>query len=93
MDEVLAGSLLDVVVRQGGGDDNDGHEGAEDEGKSLLSQRVFQGGDGPRFVGRYLRLMRRPRMESVEVINAKYAKRKGFERKEESRDQGVLMGL
>ena len=89
MDEVLAGGLLDVVVRHGGGgvvdDDN---EGAEGEGKGLVSQKVFQGGDGPRFVGRYVPLMRRPRMESVEVMNARYAKRKGFEQKEESRNQG-----
>ena len=90
MDEVLAGGLLDVVVRQGGFGEGggDGDERVEGEGKGVASQKVFQGGDGPRFVGRYVPLMQRPRMESVEIINARYAKRKGFELKEESRDQG-----
>lgn len=99
MDEVLAGSLLDVVVgqaaRAGGGDDGDDDDNAEAEAvpgsegkKSRTSQKVFQGGDAPRFVGSYVPVMRRPRMESVQVINARYAKRKGFEQKEEAKEQG-----
>ena len=83
MDEVLAGCLLDVVVGRacrGGSDDPEaqgvGMGGAV--GKGAGSQKVFQGGDGPRFVGGYVPVMQRPRMESVEVINARYAKRKGF---------------
>ena len=91
MDEVLAGCLLDVVVAQAGrGGSDDGLEtgtesvgmGAAAVGKGAGSQKVFQGGDGPRFVGGYVPVMRKRRMESVEVINARYAKRKGFERKE-----------
>ena len=90
MDEVLAGSLLDVVVAQAGnGDVSSGTEapgmGDTVGSKSAGSQKVFQGGDAPRFVGTYVPVMRKPRMESVEVLNAGYAKRKGFEQDEKSR--------
>ena len=96
MDEVLAGSLLDVVagrkaVRNAipgvSGDETVGHNSALGT-KSANSQKVFQGGDAPRFVGAYVPVMRRPRMESVEVINARYAKRKGFEQDAEKREVG-----
>ncbi|CAD6578698.1 MAG: hypothetical protein ASARMPRED_008807 [Alectoria sarmentosa] len=92
MDEVLAGSLLDVVAgRASRGSENLGAEalgavGAD--GQSAGSQKVFQGGDGPRFVGKYVPVMQKPRMESVEAINARYAKRKGFEQKQETREMG-----
>lgn len=92
MDEVLAGSLLDVVAAQAGrSSDGSTAEAAGIEGtagKSKGSQKVFQGGDAPRFVGGYVPVMRKPRMESVEVINARYAKRKGFEQNEETRERG-----
>lgn len=94
MDEVLVGSLLDVVVGQAGDDDDDDDTGLEaavgSEGKKSRSssQKVFQGGDTPRFVGNYVPILRRPRMESVQVINARYAKRKGFEQKAEAKEQG-----
>ena len=92
MDEVLAGSLLDVVVGQGNWDNvNSGGEAFRMEGaakQSAGSQKVFQGGDGPRFVGKYIPVMQKPRMESVETINARYAKRKGFEQNEETREAG-----
>lgn len=94
MDEVLAGSLLDVVVGQGGGGGDDESEGEAavmegSKGKSpSSSQKVFQGGDGPSLRGKYVPVMRKPRMDSVEAINAKYAKRKGFEQKEETREMG-----
>ncbi len=83
MDEVLGGCLLDVVGGREGG-----VEGAGAGGTSKGSQRVFQGGDGARFGGVYVPLMRKARMESVEKINARYAERKGFERREEVREMG-----
>ena len=87
MDEVLAGTLLDVVVGQGRHQSLDlGTENHEANGSG--SQKVFQGADAPRLVGKYIPVMRRQRMESVEAINAKYAKRKGFEQKEKIRDRG-----
>lgn len=87
MDEVLAGCLLDVAVAQAcrgsrDGSENEGVGIGGAVGKGAGSQKVFRGGDGPRFVGGYVPVMRKPRMESVEVINARYAKRKGFEQKE-----------
>lgn len=92
MDEVLAGSLLDVVAGRAirGSDTSPaeviGMEGTV--GKRAGSQKVFHGGDGPRVVGKYVPVMQKPRMESVETINARYAKRKGFEQKEETREAG-----
>lgn len=90
IDEVLAGSLLDVVV--GHGRDVSGSEAVGtvvgNDNKSAGSQKVFQGGDGPRSVGTYVPVMRKPRMESVEVVNARYAKRKGFEQREEAKGMG-----
>lgn len=80
IDEVLAGALLNVVVGQSPNNVPD-----EDEAKGDKSSRkVFQGGNGPRRVGRYVPVMQKPKMESVVVVNARYAKRKGlFERGKE----------
>lgn len=89
MDEVLAGTLLDVIVDQG--NRNNDHVEAEIEASAKSksrSQGVFQGGDGPRLVGKYIPVLRKPRMENVEAINTRYAKRKGFEQKEETKEQG-----
>lgn len=92
MDEVLAGSLLDVVVGQAsrGCDKTVAEAGRVEDtvSKSADSQKVFQGGNGPRFVGNYVPVIQKPRMESVETINARYAKRKGWEQKEEARVTG-----
>lgn len=91
IDEVLAGSLLDVVVGQGSdgsGQDAAGSEDTVAKGKQAGSQKVFQGGNAPRSVGIYTPVLRKPRMESVEVVNARYAKRKGFEQREEVRGVG-----
>lgn len=91
MDEILAGSLLDIISTQGSkAADKDADKTSATNGKGWenRSQKVFQGGDGPRLAGRYIPVMQKPRMESVEAINAKYAKRKGFEQSEEAREQG-----
>ena len=85
MDEVLAGTLLDVIIGQGRSSSSDEGDGDSKYGKS---QKVFQGGNGPRLVGKYIPVLEKPRMESVEAINAKYAKRKGFEQSEELKEQG-----
>ena len=87
IDEVLAGSLLDVIIAQGGSESDNEHSLTTGEKKSQ-SQRVFLGGDGAKLGGRYVPIMQRPRMESVAAVNAKYAKRKGFETREEVRERG-----
>ena len=91
MDEVLVGSLLDVVVgRAGNGDSVKKAESATTGKRAAASQVIFQGGDAPRFVGTYVPMMKRPRMESVEVINKRGARRMGRERGEdEGRETGV----
>ena len=90
MDEVLAGMLLNVVVGQGNTEDS-GNARQGDTSTKLLqatSQKVFHGGNEARLKGKYIPVLDRPRMESVEVINAKYAVRKGFEQNDEVRDAG-----
>ncbi|KAI9823095.1 MAG: hypothetical protein M1819_001514 [Sarea resinae] len=98
IDEVLAGTLLDVVADQGEGrtvcDRSSGRAGSEDAKAALSnaeapfalkakspSQSVFDGGNGPNLKGLYTPVMRKRRMETVEVINARYAVRKGIEGK------------
>ncbi|KAK4959567.1 pseudouridine synthase deg1 [Elasticomyces elasticus] len=72
MDEILAGSLLDVVARQGRKTSSEPRSTTKTQ-----SARVFDGGDAPRSVGPYVPVLKKQRMESVEVINARYAERKG----------------
>lgn len=58
-------------------------------GCSSGSQKVYLGGKGPRLVGRrYGRVLQKPRMDSVETLNANYARRKGFEQSEKIKEQG-----
>ncbi|KAA6414538.1 MAG: pseudouridylate synthase 3 [Lasallia pustulata] len=90
IDEVLAGTLLDVVVAQGSGS----RAGREEDGEPRrsgkpprTSQKVFDGGNAVRLVGKYTPVLQKPRMESVEIINARYAARKGLDEKEGPRDQ------
>lgn len=76
-------------------------KGEENEGPSFYpsplsisatgssSQKIFLGGKGPRLVGRrYGRVLQKPRMDSVETLNANYARRKGFEQSEKIKEQG-----
>ena len=41
--------------------------------------RVFDGGDMPRLKGNYIPVLKKERMEPVEVINARYAAKKGWD--------------
>ncbi|KAL8750825.1 MAG: hypothetical protein Q9184_006279 [Pyrenodesmia sp. 2 TL-2023] len=99
IDETLAGSLLDLVVR--GHEDQftwdprnyemrSEHDDRDLRQKKSESQRVFLGGDAPRNVGVYTPVMRRPRLETVEVVNAKYLKRKGLDPQERNRGTSML---
>lgn len=74
MDEVLAWSLMEVVSGQGQELKTDP---AIHPGKSE-SARLFDGSEKPRTVGPYLPLMQRERMETPDVVNARYAARKGL---------------
>lgn len=85
IDEMLAGSLIGVVSKQGNKvEELDAGKGK----KGSRSQKVFDGGDSPRLQGTYIPVMQKPRMDAVDVINDKYAVRKGFESSEELKSQG-----
>lgn len=73
IDEVLAGSLLDVVAAQGKPTTDIGLPPSTER-----SVRVYDGGNWARPVGKYIPVMEKSRMETVDVINARYAERKGF---------------
>ena len=92
IDEVLAGRLLDVVAGQGNHPPMVEHEQADDtkksENRSRNSQKVFLGGDAARAAGRYIPVLAKPRRARVEVLNARYAARKGFEQDPRAREQG-----
>ncbi|GAB7349402.1 hypothetical protein MBLNU459_g8519t3 [Dothideomycetes sp. NU459] len=76
IDEVLAGSLLDVVASQGRQSTDDMDMPPSHE----RSVRVYDGGNSARPVGKYVPVMQKARMESVDVINARYAERKGLDK-------------
>ena len=80
IDEILAGSLLDQLVSQGGVGGN-GHKTPK-EFKPPQSQKVFYGGHEARLGGKYIPVMEKRRVAPVEVQNAKYlAKRKANKEK------------
>lgn len=89
MDEILAGTLLDVVVGQGRINQEDILEGKTRNAKRTGSQKVFQGGNEYKLRGKYIPVMKRPKMETVEALNAKYVKKKGLEKSEVLDDQGL----
>ncbi|KUJ15322.1 pseudouridine synthase [Mollisia scopiformis] len=85
IDEMLAGTLIDVVSKQG--------RPVQDltagrASKATKSQKVFDGGDTPRLQGTYTPVMKKQLMETVDVINEKYAVRKRFENAEDLKKQG-----
>lgn len=84
IDEVLAKSLIDVVASQGA----DIQSLTCTPKKGLRSQRIFGGGNAPKLQGTYIPVMKKPLLESTEIINEKYAIRKGFESAEDMKEQG-----
>ncbi|CZT09355.1 related to pseudouridine synthase 3 [Rhynchosporium agropyri] len=75
IDEMLASTLLNVVAKQG----MDAAELTVMRRKGTRSQKVFDGSDQPRMAGNYIPVINKIKMDSVEVINERYAVRKGFE--------------
>ena len=75
IDEVLAGTLLDVIASQG--QSLQGTSTCQTHKANYRgSQRVFAGGDSARLMGKYVSVLKKPRMESVDVINSRYAMRR-----------------
>jgi tRNA pseudouridine38/39 synthase len=83
IDEMLVGSLMGLVADQGAKPKD-----LKEEGKSRKSQKVFDGGNTPRLQGVYVPVMKKPLLESPDVINEKYAVRKGFENSADMKVQG-----
>ena len=83
MDEMLAGSLMSIVANQG---DKEPPLERPTRSKPIRSQKVFEGGHGARLQGPYKPVMTKPRLDSVETINERYAVRKGFEKSGDLQD-------
>lgn len=85
IDEMLIGTLMGVVAQQG--------KPVEELSlgklvKGSRSQKVFDGGDKARSQGEFKPFVEREKIESVDVINHKYATRKGFENAADMKVQG-----
>jgi tRNA pseudouridine38/39 synthase len=86
INEVLAGSLLDIVARQSASSPPAAEAGQdatiEPEIKvasfEAHSTKIFDGGNTARLRGEYVPVLRRPRQESVEVQTQRYHERKGL---------------
>ena len=72
MDEILAGSLMNVVGQQGKAVTFPLPE------PSVKCDSVYDGSELPRSVGTYIPVMKRARTEEPDVVNARYAAKKGI---------------
>ncbi|PVH98011.1 pseudouridylate synthase 3 [Periconia macrospinosa] len=87
IDETISGLLLDRLAGLGKGtldaEAFAARSPVDDEAVSKsVTDRLFEGGDTARYMGPYVPLMKRPRQDPVEVINKKYAVRKGLDVKQ-----------
>jgi len=80
IDETLASVLLDLVVSQG--DDSAFERGGfkDLEPRYYRSQKLVDGSETARLVGKYVPVMEKSKMESVDVQNARYRTGKGSRR-------------
>lgn len=85
IDEVLAAALLDVVAAQPEQlqlpSNIESAPVAGKKGKAKVQQRstrMFDGGDAAKLHGKYVPILEKPKMDTVEVINARWAARKGL---------------
>jgi tRNA pseudouridine38/39 synthase len=77
IDEVLAAQLLDLVALQGKSDGGEHEPIPKPEKPEKENQRVFEGHDNAVPRGKYVPIMQKSRMDPVEVINARWAAKKG----------------
>ncbi|KAG6037378.1 hypothetical protein E4U40_005553 [Claviceps sp. LM458 group G5] len=92
MDELLSAQLLQRIAQQGRrvpiDTDSDSIAGIDTKRKGKgartkrdagpTSSKVFEGGNGGRLGGKYVPVMKKPLLQSVEEQNDRYARRKGF---------------
>lgn len=81
IDETLSALLLDAISSQGKStlDAEVDKSGDQSIGLAKSGPRVFDGGDVGRAKGNYTSVLRRERQDPVEVVNERYAKRKGLD--------------
>ena len=80
IDETLASALLDLVVCQG--DQSAFQRGGfrDLETMTYRSQKLFDGSETARMAGKYIPVMEKPKMETIEIQNARYRTGKGSRR-------------
>lgn len=91
IDETLSALLLDKIAGLGKKTLEE-ESGAEGMGLMKGAPRVFDGGNSGKAKGNYVPVWKRERQETVEVVNERYAKRKGldpdrFKKAEEDGDE------
>jgi len=80
IDETLSALLLDTVVSRGTSTlDAEEKEGPEGWTIGKGGPRVFDGGNMGRAKGNYIPVLERERQDPVEIINERYARRKGLD--------------
>ncbi|KAG6360609.1 hypothetical protein INS49_011673 [Diaporthe citri] len=91
IDEILSNRLLDWVGQKTGVDrvPEAGSQALRKATTSVRgSARVYEGGNGPRFVGAYVPLLKKDKLHSPDDLNDRWAQRKGFKNAEEMRGVG-----
>jgi tRNA pseudouridine38/39 synthase len=78
IDEVLAWGLMDAIVMQNTRSRTD--LSISQSASAERSDRIFDGGEASRTVGKYVPITQRACMETPDVVNARYAARKGVTR-------------
>ena len=79
VEEILTGSLVDLALGQGDGSALK-RGGFRDPASAQRSQKLFDGGDGPRVQGKYRKVMDKPKMDTLEAQNERYLKTKKVRR-------------
>ncbi|KAH6621895.1 pseudouridine synthase [Boeremia exigua] len=79
VDETLSGLLLDRIAGLGDSTLDKEASGEQTVGIVKGGPRVFDGGNFARAKGNYIPVMQRERQEPVELVNARYAQRKGLD--------------
>ncbi|KAE8380982.1 pseudouridine synthase [Aspergillus bertholletiae] len=72
IDEILAGTLLDLAVSQGDQGIVNGEAKDVKDGQQKRSQKVFYGANEPRMGGQYIPVMQKRKTDPVEVQNARW---------------------
>ena len=91
MDEVLSGSLLDLTLSQGDGSAMT-RGGFRDPAAAQRNQKLFDGGNVGRMAGKYVKIMDKPRMDTLEAQNEKYLRTRKVRRDMKREPLGEVPG-